>query len=269
MDIRNFTNQEIPPYKKGCELEFLYDLHKGLLDKYLDIEKLPTYPINVNTRKGQSIIKDMSARVIEEIGEGFESTTLALQMLDKNGFNFSIWSRDDYNMLLNHLQNSNEEQADALAFYFNLLMYSNIQPEDIYAYCNDKKLTVNGVYDLNDLMLLGYNLQIARVTNTKTLDEHAWNVFSPSIYEVVYGDGTELLLSNVRTITGGEAPDTAYTYISVGIEFIAVDESGNTSTTTTTTKNVTKTESNVEPVKGKSVLRKFKSTRRVPYNDNC
>ena len=35
------------------------------------------------------------------------------------------------------------------------------------------------------------------------------------------------------------------------------------STTTTTTKIVTKTESNVEPVEGKSVLRKFKSTRRM------
>lgn len=159
MDIRSFINEK-PVYEEGKELEFLYQLQTGLLDKYLDIEKLPKYPINVNSREGQAVIKDMTARVIEEIGEGYESTTYALQMLEEKGPNFNKWSNEDYQMLLNHLQNSNEEQADALAFYLNLLLYSNIQPDDIYSYCREK-LKVKEC-NLSDLMALGFNILIDR-----------------------------------------------------------------------------------------------------------
>lgn len=156
MDIRSFINEK-PVYEEGRELEFLYQLQAGLLDKYLDIEKLPKYPINVNSREGQAVIKDMTARVIEEIGEGYESTTYALQMLEEKGPNFNRWTTEDYQLLLNHLQNSNEEQADALAFYLNLMLYSNIQPEDIYSYCREK-LKINKSNSLLDLMSIGIYL---------------------------------------------------------------------------------------------------------------
>lgn len=187
MDCRNFVDKA-PDYKKGQELEYLYDLHKGLLNQYISIEGLPNYPIGVNSRKGQSVIKDMIARVIEELGEGFESTTYALQMLDKFGYNFDIWSRDNYQMLLNHLQNSNEEQVDALAFYLNLLMYSNIQPDDIYSYSNNKlKAHVHGCLNLNDLMSVGYDLLMARVTNTKLEAQHQWRVFDEEKFTNLIG----------------------------------------------------------------------------------
>ena len=178
MDIRSFINEK-PVYEVGTELEFLYQLHTGLLNKYLDIEKLPKYPINVNSREGQAVIKDMTARVIEEIGEGYESTTYALQMLDEKGYNFNNWTAEDYQLLLNHLHNSNEEQADALAFYLNLLLYSNIYSEDIYSYCREKLNAKVG--NLSDCMNMGYSLLIARFSKTKSLDDHPWTMLSPSI----------------------------------------------------------------------------------------
>lgn len=186
MDCRNFIDKA-PDYEKGLELEYLYNLQKGLLDNYINIEGLPTYPIGVNSRKGQAVIKDMTARVIEELGEGFESTTYALQMLDKYGYNFDIWNRDNYQMLLNHLQNSNEEQVDALAFYLNLLIYSNIQPEDIYSYCYHKNMAVPGGLDLNVLMAIGYKLLINRVTLTKLEESHPWEVFNEVYFTNIIG----------------------------------------------------------------------------------
>lgn len=188
MDIRSFINEK-PVYDGGRELEFLYQLQAGLLDKYLDIEKLPKYPINVNSREGQAIIKDMTARVIEEVGEGYESTTYALQMLEEKGPNFNRWSSEDYQLLLNHLQNSNEEQADALAFYLNLLLYSNIQSEDIYSYCREK-LKVKEC-KLSGLMGLGLNILIERfgidgVNNWTVLSESVMrDYFDRSDYDKV------------------------------------------------------------------------------------
>lgn len=179
MDIRSFINEK-PVYEDGKELEYLYQLQTGLLDEYLDIEKLPKYPININSREGQSVIKDMTARVIEEIGEGYESTTYALQMLDEKGPNFNRWSQEDYQLLLNHLQNSNEEQADALAFYLNLLLYSNIQPEDIYSYCQDKlKVKFD---NLSDLMAFGIQLLSERFLHNDD-DNYTfnWKVLSESV----------------------------------------------------------------------------------------
>ena len=133
MDIRNI--KEVAPDVADGQLEKLYDLQRELMKGYLKIEKdLPEWPIDVNSRKGQVVLKDMSARVIEEMGEGYESTGYALELLDKYGYNLDIIPMNDRHMLLNHLQNSNEEQADAIAFYIELMLYSNILPVDIYSY---------------------------------------------------------------------------------------------------------------------------------------
>ena len=134
MDIRDIREQA--PLVDDKQLEEIYSLQKNLMEGYIGkIEKdLPMYPIDVNSRKGQAVLKDMSARVIEEIGEGYESTTYALQLLGKYGFNKNIMTDEDHTMLLNHLQNSNEEQADAIAFFVELMLYCNILPEDIYSY---------------------------------------------------------------------------------------------------------------------------------------
>jgi len=180
MDIRSFINEK-PVYEDGKELEFLYQLHTGLLNEYLDIEKLPKYPININSREGQAVVKDMTARVIEEIGEGYESTTYALKMLDEKGPNFNKWSKEDYQLLLNHLQNSNEEQADALAFYLNLLLYSNIQPEDIYSYCQEKfKVKFD---NLSDLMVFGIQLLSERFLPDDDKYTFNWTVLAEPIME--------------------------------------------------------------------------------------
>lgn len=163
MDIRDIREQA--PLVDDKQLEEIYSLQKNLMEGYIGkIEKdLPMYPIDVNSRKGQSVLKDMSARVIEEIGEGYESTTYALQLLGKYGFNKDIMTDEDHTMLLNHLQNSNEEQADAIAFFIELMLYCNILPEDVYRYVQNvllKKYQTNKrfYWNLESLMEVGLAL---------------------------------------------------------------------------------------------------------------
>lgn len=162
MDIRNIT--QVPPIvEKEAYLEAIYDLEAELLQGYCGkIEKdLPLPPIDINTFKGQQILKDFSARVIEEIAEGYESTSAVLDIYNDHGFNNQTFSYSEWQMVINNLQNSNEEQADAMAFYMALLMYANLEIQDIYNYVNTKlkdlvaRINRDKVENMLDLMLLG------------------------------------------------------------------------------------------------------------------
>lgn len=162
MDIRNI--REVPPVVENeGYLEAIYNLEAELLKGYCGkIEKdLPLPPIDINTFKGQQILKDFSARVIEETAEGYESTSAVIDMYLKHGFNNQTFSDSEWQMVANNLQNSNEEQADAMAFYMALLMYANLEIQDIYDYANTKLkpllagINRNKVENMLDLMLLG------------------------------------------------------------------------------------------------------------------
>lgn len=188
MDCRNFVN-EVCQCEPGMELEKIFQLHESLLEKYLPIEGLPHWPINVNKREAQIILKDMSARVIEELGEGYESTTYVLEMLDKKGFNFNRWEREDYRQLLNHLQNSNEEQADAIAFFANLLFYSNITVEDVKDYLIAKGLNkmVDNTIPKEDMstdfvMMVGLGILQNRFEDS-TENQHTWDIFNSNLFD--------------------------------------------------------------------------------------
>jgi len=162
MDIRNI--REVPPVVENeAYLEAIYNLEAELLQGYCGkIEKdLPLPPIDINTFKGQQVLKDFSARVIEETAEGYESTSAVIDVYQDHGFNNQTFSDSEWQMVANNLQNSNEEQADAMAFYMALLMYANLEIKDIYDYANTKlkdlvaRIDIGKVENMLDLMLLG------------------------------------------------------------------------------------------------------------------
>lgn len=130
MDIRNIKEQA-PVVENGAYLEKMFDLQKDLMEGYIRIEGLPRYPLSIHSKKSQVVLKDFASRVTEELAEGYESTHLACQMMEKVGWNIHKLSDKEYKMLLNHLQNSNEEQADATAFYLELLIYAGVTPEEL------------------------------------------------------------------------------------------------------------------------------------------
>lgn len=131
-------------------LEKIYELQKNLLEGYIGIEGLPQYPININSKKSQILIKDFVGRVIEELAEGYESLLMALELTNKNKLWLSDYNDSDLLQTLNHIQNAGEEMADAMHFMVELLIYSNIYPEDIKSYINQKytKEEGNGIIDL-------------------------------------------------------------------------------------------------------------------------
>lgn len=155
MDIRNIKGPA-PTVDPSKELEAIWDLQKDLLEGYIGkIEKdLPMYPIDIDTFKGQQILKDFSARIIEETAEGYESTSLVLRIFLKYDMNSNLITDDEWRSVLNHLQNSNEEQADAVAFYINLFLYAGLDIKDIYEYLHNRLFTK--VNCLSELMRVGY-----------------------------------------------------------------------------------------------------------------
>lgn len=184
MDSRNFINEPIPEISSGGELEEIFNLQKELLSKYIGIEGLPEYPIDVNSKKNQIILKDFTGRVIEELGEGYESM-IETNSLGKKWSYFHPLKGDDiswtedydkaYSLVKSYIQNTNEEFADALHFIVELMIYTNIHPEDVYAFLK-KGIAKHGInYDkpiqtLSDVMTLG------GVLVSSTQNTHTWEI---------------------------------------------------------------------------------------------
>lgn len=120
MDIRDI--KEEVNYPEAGALEEIFDLQLILVNHYTKIESLPKYPIDINTKMGQNLIKDFSSRIIEEFGEGFESYLIMLDM-----FHHGI----DEKEMVPHLQNFNEEVSDALHFWLELLIFSGFMSDKI------------------------------------------------------------------------------------------------------------------------------------------
>lgn len=127
MDIRDvtFRVEELPQeFRNGQYLEALIYLQKQLLVDYQKIESLADYPIDINTKSGQTLIKDFIARVIEECGEAMESYYQA---------NTKISNGHSPKTAHNDLINFNEELADALHFFLELLIYVNFHTDEHFS----------------------------------------------------------------------------------------------------------------------------------------
>lgn len=133
MDARDIK-QEPPVVEDQRYLEKIYELQMELIDNYVKIEKTVAPPININTKSSQVLLKDFTGRVIEELAEGYESLIEMSNLTEKNCLWVANFDPDDLVQCFNHMQNATEEMADAMHFMVELLIYANIQPEDIDAY---------------------------------------------------------------------------------------------------------------------------------------
>lgn len=158
MDISNLR-EKAPEIKLGLELENMYELGYRQLDCYKPIEKLPDYPIDINSTKNQTLMKALISQVVEELMEGYESTSHICDILENKGWNTSLYTDIGEIQVVNNLKNANEEQADAIGFFLSTLIYANILPEDIYSWAN-KELPENkkAVENLEDVMAFGIHM---------------------------------------------------------------------------------------------------------------
>ncbi len=101
MDNRDLSNLEIPkisPVRGAFPL--IWQLQLELLGKYQEIEGLPLWPLNLDTKDNQELMKDFLARVVEELAESYE----AFEAGD--------------------MPNAREEMADALHFLIEALIFT-------------------------------------------------------------------------------------------------------------------------------------------------
>lgn len=172
MDIRNIKTAP-PKVTNGAYLEKMFDLQKALMEGYIRIEGLPRYPLNINSKAAQVVLKDFASRAVEELAEGYESTHYAVQMMEKVGWNLDLLSDKEYSMLINHIQNSNEEQADASAFMLELLIYAGVTISDL------REFAISQVQDEPDFKPEEVpTLELMMITGVKLL-----NSFNPIILE--------------------------------------------------------------------------------------
>lgn len=137
MDSRDITIK-VPDIPQEEVLNQIFFLQKELISEYIKIEKGKPYPLNVNTKESQLILKDFTARVVEELAEGYESLLLVDKLTRKNQYWVGNYDNKEYFTMLNHLQNANEEFADAIHFMVELLVYTNIDSESIMEYLKVK-----------------------------------------------------------------------------------------------------------------------------------
>lgn len=194
MDIRNI--KEKPNIEEGQDLLLsMYELSDEQFEGYKLIEKLPEYPLNINTQKSQVILKDFISRVIEELVEGYESLLGVLSILKPVGWN--IDKVENYNAIINNLQNANEEQADAMGFFLVLLRYSNILSPDIYSWSKLQKPVKDSNNPLDDLIVQGIYLQL--IEKELSGPNHTYEVFNENLVK----EHTELDYSSIKEVIPG------------------------------------------------------------------
>jgi hypothetical protein len=124
MDIRDVLPVEEAP--KDSTIETIFNKQEELLSAYLNIEKLEPWPYDLNSPSHQIILKDFIARVVEELGEGYESYE-ALVNLHING-------QSENSNMIPLLFNFSEELADALHFLIETFIVCGITINDIREY---------------------------------------------------------------------------------------------------------------------------------------
>jgi hypothetical protein len=212
LDSRDIKEEPgiIPEHKY---LEEIYQMQKNLLSGYIGIEGLPQYPVDINTKASQTLLKDFTARVIEELSEGYESFENVMDLFEANHSRLVQTHGDciEYMEILNHLQNANEENADAIHFFIELLIYANIQPDDIKSYMvkwvRDNRCPQSVVDSLNkiheDILRTAMNLGVMWIMDKGDIGVIFHNNATDLIKWYENMDSETLLDYNTKLLEGG------------------------------------------------------------------
>jgi hypothetical protein len=112
---------ETPKMIAGKTLDTMFQLQKNLVNHYITIEGLPEYPIDMNEKAGQRLIKDFVRRFTEELSEAYTELILATQAVEIN----------NREQAMIHVEYYNEEIADATHFLMEILIYCGLDSASI------------------------------------------------------------------------------------------------------------------------------------------
>ena len=123
MNIKDVDNAAPPEHVEDDRLSRIFKRQHELMVKYVEIERAngveaPTHwPLNLDLRPSQQYIKDMTWRVVEELGEAM------------NCLKNKPWKQT---AMLTDTDHFYEELADALHFFVELLILVGMGPEEVY-----------------------------------------------------------------------------------------------------------------------------------------
>lgn len=137
--------KEVKPILWGEELSSIFKGQNELISLItIGVEGLPKPPIDLSTKESQILIRDFINRTTEELSEAYAVYEEMVNLNDSS-------TKDDetFNKLKSLLYNFNEKISDSLHFLIELLIYSNIDEDDIQRYYD----ILLGELNLKDVIL--------------------------------------------------------------------------------------------------------------------
>lgn len=116
MNIKDVTEEQFKEYSKKDKLIAIFERQVELMKKYEKIEGRDWWP-NIDTKKGQVVLKDFAWRITEELGEAM------------NCLKNKPWKQTEIRTDVEHYL---EELADAFHFFIELCILSGLGPTSLF-----------------------------------------------------------------------------------------------------------------------------------------
>lgn len=100
------------------KLDKIFVRQKEFVDMLVEHDKFPEYPVDLTTKPGQRLVKEVAFNMLEELMEAcFTLKNRMHKLSDDREFDF---------------EHFREELGDALAYYVEILLVCGITADDIY-----------------------------------------------------------------------------------------------------------------------------------------
>jgi NTP pyrophosphatase (non-canonical NTP hydrolase) len=115
-------------------LEEMFERQRSLMDKLIEADKLPEYPVDITSKYGQRQIKELTFAMIEEMTEG-------TYILKNRAHRFTDHKDVDF-------EHFREELGDALAYFLEICIFAGISPKELFEeYCRKNAVVKNRIQE--------------------------------------------------------------------------------------------------------------------------
>lgn len=162
---------KLNPFNDGELLMGMFKYQKTLIAKYISLGKLPPVELDISQKEAQNFLRHTISNIMEELSESYHEQEEAYEI-----FSTGIYTSDETKVAIKvPLVKLQEELADILHFFIELMIYSNIEAEDVYSYYK-QILTPQGLTGLLSPEGIKTTFAFARNSIIED-DEHRVSVF--------------------------------------------------------------------------------------------
>lgn len=138
MKLKELKNVPLQRSREIDSLDLMFDLKVRFMEMLKPIEDLTNYPLDLDKKENQLIIKDFIGRITEEYFEGLEVLQMILPMQME-----PFISQEAEPVIEELFYDLTEEQADVMHFMVELLILCGVTPDDIRGYYSKMAEKVN------------------------------------------------------------------------------------------------------------------------------